>query len=186
MIIGAERGFAERVGGGASRDRTSDCSPLGAAWALVSGTHAIAHAIVIGLGFVGLAVLLTVAHWLKTEETRSLGITTEAAALLTFVLGAIAMQGHLGVAASVAVVTIIFPGLKPTLHAWLTRLEPDELHAALKLLSISVVVLPVLPDRGFGPGRPAIPMRSGGWWCWSRGSRSSVTSRSRSPDRAPA
>ena len=72
LLIGAERGFAERSiaeGGRIAGIRTFGLfALLGAAWALVSGTHAIAHAIVIGLGFVGLAVLLTVAHWLKTEE----------------------------------------------------------------------------------------------------------------------
>ena len=165
LLIGAERGWAERgiaEGGRIAGIRTFGLfALLGAAWALISGTHAIGHAIVLGLGFVGLAVLLTAAHWLRTEETRRLGVTTEAAALLTFALGAIAMQGHLGVSASVAVVTTILLGLKPTLHAWLTRLEPDEVHAALKLLLISVVVLPVLPDRGFGPWQAFNPYEIG-------------------------
>ena len=155
LLIGAERGWAERdiaEGARVAGIRTFGLlALLGAVWALLSDGHALARAIEIGLGFLGLAMLLTAAHWLRTTETRSLGITTEAVALLTFALGATAMQGHLGVAVSVAVVTTILLGLKPTLHAWLARLEPKELHAALKLLLISVVVLPVLPDRGFGP-----------------------------------
>ncbi|MGH8508111.1 MAG: MgtC/SapB family protein [Gammaproteobacteria bacterium] len=166
LLIGAERGWAERniaEGGRIAGIRTFGLvALLGAVWVLLSDGHAIARAIEIGLGFFGLAMLLTVAHWLRTAETQTLGITTEAAALLTFALGAIAMQGHLGVAASVAVVATILLGLKPTLHAWLARLEPKELHAALKLLLISVVVLPVLPDRGFGPWQAFNPYEI--WW----------------------
>ncbi len=166
LLIGTERGWAERgiaEGGRIAGIRTFGLvALLGAVWALLSDGHAIAGAIELGVGFLGLAILVTAAHWLRTAETRSLGITTEAAALLSFALGAIAMRGHLSVAVSAAVVATILLGLKPALHAWLARLEPKELHAALKLLLISVVVLPVLPDRGFGPWQAFNPYET--WW----------------------
>ena len=57
--------------------------------------------------------------------------------------------------------TIIL-SLKPVLHRWLQHIERQELTAALKLLLISLVVLPVLPDRGYGPWLALNPHEL--WW----------------------
>jgi uncharacterized membrane protein (DUF4010 family) len=48
------------------------------------------------------------------------------------------------------------------LHRWLQHIERQELTAALKLLLISLVVLPVLPDRGYGPWLALNPHEL--WW----------------------
>jgi len=93
---------------------------------------------------------MIVAHFLDVRADRDVGITTVVAALLTFVLGATAVQGHEAVAAAAAVITAVILSLKPFLHGWL-KLEGTEIYAALKLLLMSVVILPWLPDRGYGP-----------------------------------
>ncbi|MGZ8193382.1 MAG: MgtC/SapB family protein, partial [Methylobacter sp.] len=53
-------------------------------------------------------------------------------------------------------------GFKPLLHAWLKKLEQHELDATLKLLLISVVMLPILPDQGYGPWAAFNPYYI--WW----------------------
>lgn len=52
--------------------------------------------------------------------------------------------------------------LKPWLHGWIARLEQLELTAGIELLVISVVLLPLLPDRGYGPGGVLNPYAL--WW----------------------
>ena len=52
--------------------------------------------------------------------------------------------------------------LKPTLHRWLSNLSAEEFYAALKLLLISVVLLPVLPNQGYGPWGVLNPYHI--WW----------------------
>jgi uncharacterized membrane protein (DUF4010 family) len=52
--------------------------------------------------------------------------------------------------ASAVVITSLL-GFKPLLHGWLKKLEQQELYATLKLLLISVVMLPILPNQGYGP-----------------------------------
>jgi uncharacterized membrane protein (DUF4010 family) len=49
------------------------------------------------------------------------------------------------------VVTALLLSLKPALHRWLELIEPRELRTAIELLLIAVVVLPLLPDAGYGP-----------------------------------
>jgi len=51
---------------------------------------------------------------------------------------------------------------KEVLHSWLRRLEVHELHAALQLLLISIVLLPILPDQGYGPWQAFNPYET--WW----------------------
>jgi uncharacterized membrane protein (DUF4010 family) len=62
------------------------------------------------------------------------------------------------VAAASAVVVAGLLSIKPVLHVWLQRIEPAEFRAALTLLLISVVVLPALPDEGYGPLQALNPL----------------------------
>lgn len=163
LLIGTERGWAER--GLEDGKRIAGIRSfgliglLGALWALLSRDTSV---VIVVLAFVAFGGLLIVAYWLKAQASQDIGITTEIAASIAFVLGAAAMQGHLSVTAAAAVVTTVLLGLKPKLHGWLERLQAEELNAALKLLLISVVVLPVLPDRGFGLWHALNPYEI--WW----------------------
>jgi uncharacterized membrane protein (DUF4010 family) len=52
--------------------------------------------------------------------------------------------------------------VKPVLHDWMKKLEQQELNATLKLLLISVVILPILPDQNYGPWAAFNPYHI--WW----------------------
>lgn len=152
LLIGLERGWSDREEAEGQRIagiRTFGLiSLLGALWALIYmsiGNWAVVMAF---LGFCGLVIA---AAWLRSQQQGSYGITTPVAALITFALGALAVLGQLSVAAGTAVIVALILGLKTRLHGWLLRLDEEELFATLKLLLISVVLLPVLPDEGYGP-----------------------------------
>jgi uncharacterized membrane protein (DUF4010 family) len=95
--------------------------------------------------------VLIAGYFANVRQSGEIGITTIIAALATFCLGALSVQGLWLAAAAAAVVTALLLGLKPTLHRWLEAIEKRELLAALQLLLISVVILPVLPNQGYGP-----------------------------------
>jgi uncharacterized membrane protein (DUF4010 family) len=69
--------------------------------------------------------------------------------LLTFGLAAMVVSGDAVLTATAA--TALLLDVKLSLHAWLGHLSRDELFAVLQLFVMSVVLLPVLPDRGFCP-----------------------------------
>ena len=99
-------------------------------------------------------VYALVVGFFRYREMRregTFGATTVMAALLAFVLGAFAVMVDKGLAAAAGVATALLLALKGMLHGWLQNLTWPELRAALVLLVMSVVLLPVLPDRGFGP-----------------------------------
>jgi uncharacterized membrane protein (DUF4010 family) len=60
------------------------------------------------------------------------------------------------------VVTALILDYKAEIHGLLTKLEEHELDAGLKLLLISVVILPLLPNQGYGPGSAINPYEI--WW----------------------
>jgi uncharacterized membrane protein (DUF4010 family) len=109
-----------------------------------------------------LGAILAVAHARDPGRDKDQSITTLVALLACFALAVLAGVGEVTVAAAAAVVIALLLGVKPELHGLLQRIRREELLATIRLLLISVVVLPVLPDRGFGPYAAFNPYRL--WW----------------------
>jgi uncharacterized membrane protein (DUF4010 family) len=103
-----------------------------------------------------------VSYWNSSRQSKDLGITTEIASLLVFALGAAAMLGDLAPVAAAGVVATALLAVKSVLHRWIGQMQKFELTAAIELAIISVVMLPLLPDRGYGPGGALNPYAL--WW----------------------
>ncbi|MFO8152183.1 MgtC/SapB family protein [Thioalkalivibrio sp.] len=163
LLIGLERGWQGREQAEGTRVagiRTfALIGLLGGVWGLLAEQLGPA---VLAAAFAVLAIVLATAHALSQIQDHDVGVTGVIASLLTFALGAMATLGYGEIAAAGAVVTTILLGVKPTLHRWVRRLEEKELHAVLKLLLISVVILPLLPNQGYGPWEALNPYRI--WW----------------------
>lgn len=152
FLIGVERGWRQRdeaEGERAAGLRTFTLVGLsGGVFALLSGELG---PIVLAVGFAATAGTIVFFRWRETEHEGGFGATTVVAALLTFALGAYAVVGDRTAAAAAAVAMAAILAAKGWLHAWLRALTWEELRAALILAAMSLVVLPVLPDRGYGP-----------------------------------
>ncbi len=152
FLIGVERGWRERdeaEGERAAGLRTFALIGLfGGIWGLLARELGPAP---FGLAFLAIAGALTLFRWRETQAEGIRGMTTLVAGFLTFSLGAYAVLGDMAVAAAAAVATTALLSAKEWLHSWLRVLTWQELRAALILLAMTFVALPVLPDRGFGP-----------------------------------
>ena len=73
------------------------------------------------------------------------------AAILAFLLGVLASLEAPLLAMAGGVVTAVLLGFKPRLHALLRSIDGPELRAILQLALISAVILPFLPQKGYGP-----------------------------------
>ena len=111
---------------------------------------------------VALAVIAGIGYYRISRRPGRRGATGVIALFLTFALGAMAGSGRLEASASVAVVVTLLLGFKPELHEVVRRIDRQELLGTMRLLLISVVVLPVLPNRGFGPWQALNPYKL--WW----------------------
>jgi uncharacterized membrane protein (DUF4010 family) len=72
-------------------------------------------------------------------------------ALATFLIGCLCGWGDLGVAAAVGVGTLLLLSIKGWSSSFATRIEATDVEAVLKFAIVTVIILPLLPDRGFGP-----------------------------------
>jgi uncharacterized membrane protein (DUF4010 family) len=96
---------------------------------------------------------------MRARARPEVGFTTEIAELTAFALAALAAMGEGQAAAAGGVVATAFLGAKDVLHDWVRRLDRLEMRAVIKLLLISVVMLPVLPNQGYGPGEVLNPYK---------------------------
>lgn len=162
-VVGLERGWREREGAEGSRVAGLRTFSL---FGLLGGVLGVLSETLgpwpLAMGLAGLSILGAVSYRENVRVHGSLSATTAVAALLTYALGALAGAGHPAVAVGTAVVVAVLLDLKPTLHRWLRLVEHSELSAALQLLVLSVVILPLLPDAGYGPYAALNPYRL--WW----------------------
>lgn len=162
LLVGIERSWSDRDGEEGSRIaglRTfSLIGLLGGVAVLLSRE---VGAWFVGVTFVGVAALSITAHVLDVQEDQDLGSTTAFSMMLVFVLAAWAAYGAVIPAMAVTVVVISLLGYKPALHSWLKMISPQDFYAGAKLLIISVVLLPLLPNQGYGPWQALNP-----FWTW--------------------
>jgi len=86
------------------------------------------------------------------DATRGdVGLTTEVAAVLTVLAGALAYWGYALLAVAIAVIMAVLLSIKVEAHEFVQRLSRDDIFATLKLAVISAIILPLLPNQNFGP-----------------------------------
>ena len=120
---------------------------LGAIAAFLGEKHAPALLAVV-IALVGLQQLASLHRVPPTQHT---GGTTFASALLTLMVGALVYWGYRQSAVLVAATTMVMLGMKQTLHAWTRAFKIEDIRATLQFVAITGVILPLVPDRNFGP-----------------------------------
>jgi uncharacterized membrane protein (DUF4010 family) len=150
VLIGLEREYArlkEEVKAFAGIRTFPLIALLGCSAALLTDlTSGWAFAMIAAL----IGVLIAIGYAIDAFQGR-VGMTTEVAAIVVFVCGALAFWGYLELTAALAVVTFGFLTLKPQLHRIAQRISSEDLYATLKFAVISLIILPVLPNQNYGP-----------------------------------
>jgi len=163
LLIGLERGWRYRDRGEGMRVAGLRTYGMISLLGGLSGMLAQqVDAFLMGFVFLGLTSVLLLAYSKSVDKFEDFSITSVIASLITFTLGALTVFGHITLASASAVVITSLLGFKPLLHGWLKKMEQYELDATLKLLLISVVMLPILPDQGYGPWAAFNPYHI--WW----------------------
>jgi uncharacterized membrane protein (DUF4010 family) len=79
------------------------------------------------------------------------GLTTEVAAVVVFLLGAMVMFGHQELAIGLGVITAAVLAYKQPLHGFVSKLGWDDVYAGLRLLIATFIALPLLPNKPIDP-----------------------------------
>lgn len=153
LLVGIERGWRQRTlreGARTAGVRT---------YALIGLLGGACGALSLAAGtplpwVVTLAVLTLVFGVFALREgraERNFSVTGVIAAMTVFVLGVLAGEGQLQAAAVAGVLTAGLLASRQQLHRAVAKLSWVELRSALLLLIMTVVVLPLLPDRAIDP-----------------------------------
>lgn len=116
-----------------------------------------------------LGILLAVSYNREWSRKDHPGIITPLAALITFLLGVLALlpgiplntpHRYLLIVGSAGVVMALL-SLKERLHQVVEHLSDHDIYATAKFVILALVVLPLLPDRTFGPLDVLNPFHTG-------------------------
>jgi uncharacterized membrane protein (DUF4010 family) len=147
LLIGLQRERAESAIGGI---RTF---PLIAAFGTICGWLAQEHGgWIVAAGLVAIVALLVVSNFMLARGGHhDAGQTSEVAALLLYGVGAYLVTGELAVAVALGGVIAVLLHFKNPLHAFAARIGERDVTAIMQFVLITLVVLPVLPDKAYGP-----------------------------------
>jgi len=152
LLVGLQR---EHVHSGVVGVRTFPLITVLGTVAAMLGTAFGGGGWIVAAGLLGLVAVLIAAYRVRSIEAeapdRDIGITTEVAAVLMYGVGALLVVMPREVAIAVGGGVAILLQFKPELHSIARRLGDDDLKAVMQFVLITCIVLPVLPDRTFGP-----------------------------------
>lgn len=158
FLVGLERGWSfqkKKEGERTAGIRTFTLIALsGGLWGVL---YDHVGELILGIALVGFTLIIMTGYFQHAKKTGTLGLTTEIAAFLTFTIGIAVIQGYIILSVSVTIVMVLLLSIKPKLHKWVKTIEPNELYSGILFLIISAILLPLLPNRGYGPGEVLNP-----------------------------
>jgi uncharacterized membrane protein (DUF4010 family) len=110
---------------------------LGGAWLVAVGLAAVAG--------------MLIAAYARGEPQPDPGTTTVAAAVVCYLLGVMVGQGDTALAGALAIGVTALLYFKPEIEGFSAGLKRHEQVSVLQFLVVTFIVLPILPDRAFGP-----------------------------------
>jgi uncharacterized membrane protein (DUF4010 family) len=107
---------------------------------------------IFAVGLAGLGALLATGYALTVRSgAYKPGLTTEVAALYMYIVGGLVAIGALTVGVVMGGLCALLLHLKEPMEGFANRLTKGDLKSIMQFAAVGLVVLPVLPDRAYGP-----------------------------------
>lgn len=152
-LIGLIRQWSDEHEG--LRTETSAGVRTYALWSLVGFLSAYIHEVhahfFFPVSFATFGIFLIAANSLDKSVHKGIGLTSYSAAILTFLVGSLIFWQQLQAAIAIAVAIGILLASKPFVHRWTRNLTNEDILSLLQFLAVTGLILPLVPDRGFGP-----------------------------------
>lgn len=122
---------------------------LGALAYIISGyAHNEWFFLVMTFGFLAFII---VSYFITAKASGSSGITSETASVLVYLNGVLCAMGQYVLATAIALGLFFILHFKTPLHNWAKRMKDEEFLSTAEFIIIAFVVLPLLPNHGYGP-----------------------------------
>ena len=117
---------------------------------------------VLAAGMLAIAAMMIAAHVSDPLDTGDPGTTSVVALMVCYALGAAVWFGYTSTAVMLAIATTVLLYFKAQLHGISRSLTHVDLLSILQFGVLALVILPILPDRDFGPYQALNPRNI--WW----------------------
>lgn len=151
LLVGIQRGWAMRGMADGTRFagiRTYGLLGLAGGIAGALYSHAPAPALILLAATAGLIVF---GYSRTSKGEGQVSGTASIVGLLTVASGFVAATGEQLLGTAIAVAMVVLLSLRGTLHEWVRSLSEKEVMAIARFAVIALVILPLLPDEGYGP-----------------------------------
>jgi uncharacterized membrane protein (DUF4010 family) len=150
LLVGFEREWAHKEVGVRTFAIVSLLGTLGT----------LAGDVTASFAFLGVLLTALLVNGHSLLKDRSLELTTSAAMMLTFVLGALIGQGHFFTGATGGILLTLLLAWKAEMARFAEQLQPREIRGAALLGLLSFVIVPLLPDRFIDRGELLNPRQA--------------------------
>ncbi|MDP2795188.1 MAG: MgtC/SapB family protein [Sulfurisoma sp.] len=155
---------------GLERERKADAKAGLRTYALVAMLGALSALLatrsgsgwIVAIGILAVGAMMIAAVNIDPHDDGDPGTTSVVAAMVCFGLGATVWYGHAELAVMLAIATTVLLYFKAQLHGISASLTHRDLISILQFAVLSFVVLPILPDRNYGPYAAINPHQV--WW----------------------
>ncbi|MDP1735751.1 MAG: MgtC/SapB family protein [Sulfuritalea sp.] len=117
---------------------------------------------ILAAGLIAISAMMIAAHVSDPLDTGDPGTTSVVALMVCYALGAMVWFGYTSTAVMLAIATTILLYFKAQLHGISKSLTHVDLLSILQFGVLALVILPILPDRDFGPYQALNPHNI--WW----------------------
>ncbi len=116
---------------------------FGCAWLFQLGVTFI-----LPVGMMSITILAAISYFSKVQIEKY-GATSEITALLTFIVGALALLVDIWAAMALGIINTMLLSEKANLEDFVDNLDRVEFLAVIKFLLVTLIILPVLPNQSF-------------------------------------
>ncbi len=114
---------------------------------------------ILAAGWLSLAVLIAVGVFRASDDEDTPGLTTEVAALVMYGVGVLVMIESTVTAIILGGVVAVLLQWKQPLHSFVRQFAEGDIRAIFQFVLIALVILPILPDKDYGPYEVLNPYR---------------------------
>ncbi|BCD61357.1 hypothetical protein NitYY0826_C0196 [Nitratiruptor sp. YY08-26] len=101
--------------------------------------------------FIAITLFISLTYIFKVRTLNKIGITTQIAALITFILGLMVWYRLENYALFLTVIIVVLLEIKPKLQQIEKNISATDINAVVLLLVMTFVILPLLPNKMIGP-----------------------------------
>lgn len=152
LLIGVERGWSQRNDADGKRVAgVRTFALLGLAGGLAGEIGRTVSATFAAL-ILGAAIMALLIGYVRSSRSGDdISGTSAIVGIVTLGIGLVATAGQEVLACVLAALVTLVLSSRRQLHAWITALNEAEVQAIARFALIALAILPILPDRAFGP-----------------------------------